>query len=196
MTAATDYARAVEQLSKAHLAPYVSFVQRVRVNGMAKTDSTDRVVVRVRDGKVIEGSTVSYNSQSGSQQTNPITSPIFDPSCYRATNESPSTIDGALALKLDLVPVCSETFPGDRNYAFNTLYVDPATLRPIEASGSVPPDADSKGVAVSLDQRYGTFDGHVMPTETRVDVTGSGWMFWLQVHFHEEFSDYRFLNSP
>lgn len=196
MDAAADYARAIEYISKAHLTPYVAYMHHFSLNGIHAASSSGRIVVRVSDGKVISGSTVTYTNDDGKHDINPVSHPIFDAACYRATRESTSSFDGAPALKLDLVPICNERHNGDHDYSFTTLYVDPQTLRPLDANGDVPPDADSRNVAVSLDERFAQFGGRVMPSAIRVDVTGSGWMFWLQVHVRDEFSDYQFLNSP
>ena len=196
MTASADYARVVEQLSKARLTPYVAYVSSDTINGMGSSQTRSQIVVRVSDGTIVAGkSHFKFDTGDDSRIANPITAPIFDPACYRATSESPATFDGAPAVKLDLVPVCSERHH-DNDYAFTTLYVQPGTLRPIDANGVVPTGTASKDVAVSMDQRFGVFDGRVMPTLMKVDVTGSSWMFWLQVHVRETYSDYRFLTSP
>lgn len=198
MNADSDYARVLAELSKARLAPYVAYTAQDSINGLGKKSSTRHVVVRVSDGKVVSG-TSNFTVMTGSDDeraTNPVSSPIFDPACYRATGESVVTFEGQAALKLSLAPVCREKQSSDHDYAFTELYVNPIDFHPIDAHGAVPSDDDSKNVSVQLDQRFATFDGRVMPSAMSVDVSGSGWMFWLQVHVHEVYSDYRFLNSP
>jgi hypothetical protein len=183
LNADTDYARAVAHLSRAHLTPYVAYVARDSVNGLGNASQTDRVVVRVSDGKVVAGHS-------------DITSPIFDPTCYRATAETQTTFEGEPAVKFDLIATCREKHPGDHDYALRTLYVNPQTLAPIDANGTILSGSNSNNVSVSVDERFATFDGHVMPSSIKVDVSGTGVMSWLQVHLHETYSNYQFLNSP
>jgi len=198
MQADADYARVLEQLASARLTPFVAYDSRDSVNGLGAASTAVHVVVRVRDGKVISGTT-HFKAQSDpydASDSNPVSAPIFDPRCYHAVAESPANFEGVEALRLTLAPVCRDAHRGDHNYPFTTIYVERETLRPLDVSGAVPPDGDSKNVAVILDQRFGVFEGRVMPTSMRVDVSGSGLMFWLQVHVRETYSDYRFLNSP
>ncbi|MBV8116930.1 MAG: hypothetical protein JOZ01_03070, partial [Candidatus Eremiobacteraeota bacterium] len=58
-----------------------------------------------------------------------------------------------------------------------------------------PETEHNKGVSVSLAQRFAEFDGRVLPSSIKVDVSGSGFMFWLQVHLTESYSNFQFLNS-
>jgi hypothetical protein len=69
-------------------------------------------------------------------------------------------------------------------------------MRPLYAVGNVPESDDSKGVAVSVEEQFGEFSGRVMPTLIKVDVAGSGFMFWLQVHVSETYANYTFSSSP
>jgi uncharacterized Zn-binding protein involved in type VI secretion len=185
LSADTDYARAVAHLSRAHLTPYVAYVAHDSVNGLGNASQTDRVVVRVSDGKIVAGrSNITIEGK------------IFDPTCYRATGETQTTFEGTPAIKLDLVATCPEKHSGDHNYAIRTLYADPQTLVPIDANGTILSGSNSNNVGVSVDERFATFDGHVMPSSIKVDVSGTGIMFWLQVHVRETYSGYQFLNSP
>jgi len=194
MNADSDYARVVEILSHQTLAPYVSYAHEDRVSGMAHDTEQARVVVRVSDGKIVAGSQ-PVEIQSGSSydkhESNPVTKPAFDAKCYRATGETPSTYDGAPAFEINLESIC----PNDANNAFATLYVEPHSLRPLDVTGSASVRENVGHVNVSLDQTFAVFDGRSMPATLRVDVKGSGLMFWLHVHVNETYSDYRFLNS-
>lgn len=200
MSAATDYARAVEQFSKAQLTPYVSYAANVNVDGLGKEDKRNIIVVRVSDGKIVSGKTpnisVSDSHMNDDRNLDPVEHPLFNAACYRATGESPASFENEPALKIDLAATCSESKPSDHNYPFTALYVDPRTLAPLDAVGVVPQDSGSKDVSVSMEQRFARFGERSMPTSMKVDVSGSGLMFWLQVHLDEEFSDYQFLNAP
>ena len=197
MTSAdSDYARVVALLTKQQLAPYVSYAKVDEVRGIAKRSDDGRVVVRLSDGKIISGDSSGVEAGDYHGRANPVSHPSFDPACYRATGESESTYDGARALKIDLEPTCASHNTDDVEYPFTTLYVDPQTLHPINVSGVVKPTEDNKDVTVALDQRFGEFDGRVLPSQLNVDVSGHGWMFWLQVHVIERYGDYRFTTSP
>lgn len=194
LNADADYARIVALLTKQQLAPYVSFAKTDDFNGIAR-NKTGRVVVRVSDGTIVSGDSSGIEAGDFHDRSNPVTHPTFEPDCYRAVGESDTTYDGGPAIKLDLVPTCKSKDPHDVDYPFTTLYANSQNLHPLDVSGTVPPTGDNKSVTVSLDQRYRDFDGRVLPTRLKVDVSGSGWMFWLQVHVTETYGDYRFLNS-
>jgi hypothetical protein len=197
-SAQVDYARTIEYLSKTQLPPYIAYVAHDAIRGMHDASSTDRIVIRVSDGKIVSGSTHFHvdNDHFVSQDSNPVSNPVFDPKCYRATGEVQATFEGAPALEISLIPTCGEKHPGDNDYAIRTLYANPQTLAPIDARGTGPSDSDSKYVSLTIDERFATFGGHVMPSSMNVDVSGSGLMFWLQVHLQETYTDYQFLNSP
>ena len=192
MNADVDYARVVEILTKQQLAPYVAYTAHDRVSGMANDHESGRIVVRTSDGKIVSGKQQFDvdvgNSSFKGFNSNPVSKPVFDPHCYRASSEAPATLDGSPALKLALVPTCGPY----HEYPFATLYADPQTLRPLEVSGTAHGDDDSKSVTVALDQHFAAFDGRWMPSSLTIDVTGTGFMFWLQVHVKEIYSDYRF----
>ncbi len=197
MSADVDYARVVELLAKQQLAPYVAYVARDRISGLARDHEDGRIVVRTSDGKIISGKqhvdVDVGNSSFNGLDSNPVSQPVFAPHCYRATGETPATLDESPVLKLTLTPTCGSY----HDYPFTTLYIDPQTFRPLEVSGVASPgDGDSKSVTVALDQRYAGFDGRWMPVSLKIDVTGTGFMFWLQVHLSEIYSDYEFRTKP
>jgi hypothetical protein len=123
--------------------------------------------------------------------SHPVTNPVFDASCYRATSESSASYNGAAALKFTLAPTCKSRHRDE--YPFTTLYADPGTYAPLEAVGASSGDGN---VSVAFAERFGTFDGRTMPATMHVDISGSGLMFWLQIHVAERYSDYRFMSSP
>jgi hypothetical protein len=197
MNADADYARVIEQISKVHLTPYVAYVAEDTVDGFRASATRERIVIRVADGKVISGrmhSTV-MTDDGQIESMNPVSRPIFDPACYRATGEQSTTVAGAPAIAFTLANTCPDKHPGDHNHPFTTLYAQPGTLRPLDVSGTIT-DNDSRYVSVSMDESFAEFGGRVMPSSMKVDVSGSGLMFWLQVHVHETYSDYEFMNSP
>jgi hypothetical protein len=199
MNADADYARVVELLTKQQLAPYVAYVTRDKIAGLAHDGEDGRVVVRTSDGKIVAGKqhvdvdVDIANSSFNGLDSNPVSQPVFAPRCYRATGETAATLDGSPVLKLNVAATCGS----GHEYPFTTLYVDPQTYRPLEVSGVASPGDDgSKTVTVSLDQRYAAFDGRWMPVSLNVDVTGTGIMFWLQVHLREIYSEYEFRTKP
>lgn len=196
LNADADYARMVLLLSKQQLAPYVSYVKTDTVDGLGKHKDSGRIVVRVSDGAIVSGaSDEQLNVSDYRGHYNPITHPPFDPACYRATAEADAEYDGGSALKFTLAAVCKNR-PGDNDYPFTTLYVDPDTMHPLDVTGTAKPTDDNKDVSISLDLHYRDFGGRVLPASVKVDVSGAGWMFWLQVHVTETYADYRFSNSP
>jgi hypothetical protein len=200
MSADTDYARIVEMLSGQHLTAYVAYDSNDSFSGMSNEKKHDHVVVRVHDGKIVSGSThfkvsTTSGATSAAQDSNPVSRPLFDPKCYHATGERAASFEGSDALQITLAATCKDKHPGDNDYPFTTLFVDPHTMRPLDVNGTVPETDSNKGVSVSLDQRFENYNGYVMPSAIKVDVTGSGLMFWLQVHMTESYSNFQFLNS-
>jgi hypothetical protein len=194
MNADSDYARVVEILAHQTLAPYVSYAHEDRVTGVAHDTEHTRVVVRVSDGTIVAGKEpvdVDSRSSYDRHESNPVTKPAFDASCYRATDERLSTYDGVPALEISLASICQN----DKNNAFSTLYVDPHSLRPLDVRGSATIHESVGRMKVSLDQTFAVFNGRSMASALRVDVTGSGLMFWLQVHVYETYADYEFLDT-
>jgi len=196
MSADADYSRVIDLLTKQQLAPYVAYTAHDRITGMANDSSDSRVVVRMSDGKIVAGKqridVDVGNSSFNGFDSNPAGKPVFAPRCYRATGETDATLDDQPVLKLTLAPTCGP----NHEYPFTTLYLDPKTYRPLEVSGAVAPTEDSKSVAVSLDQRYAAYDGRWMPSSLKIDVSGTGFMFWLQVHVKEIYGSYEFRDSP
>ena len=195
ISADADYARIVALLSKQQLAPYVSYAKTDTVKGLGKARDSGRVVVRVSDGTIISGDSSGIQAGDYHGRANPVSHPSFDPACYRATGEEGAELDGRSAIKLTLAPVCRSS-GDDNDYPFTTLYADATTLEPLDVYGVIEPSDANKNVRIALDQHYGEFSGRVLPTSLKVDVSGSGWMFWLQVHVTETYADYRFTNSP
>jgi hypothetical protein len=194
MNADSDYARVVEILSKQTLARYVSYAHQSRVTGLARDTEGDRIVVRTSDGKIVAGNASSGldgRSSYARHESNPVSKPAFDAACYRATGERLSPYGEASALEIALVSICDK----DPNNAFSTLYVDPHSLRPLEVKGWSFDHEQVGRVKIVLDERFAVFDGRTMPAALRVDVTGSGLLFWVQVHADETYSDYQFLDS-
>ena len=153
-------------------------------------------MVRLSDGKIV-ASAASPSTSTVTRRTigaNPIriTKPAPDAICYRASGREAIDADGAPpALEIALASTCGN----DHNNTFATLYVEPHSLRPLDVKGSASTHEHLGYVKVSLDQTFAVFDGRSMPVALRVDVTGSGLMFWIQVHVSETYSDYQFLNS-
>ncbi len=198
MSVEADYARVIEQLSRAHLTPYVAYVVQDTVNGLGASAARERIVIRVQDGRVVSGrmhTSIAYDGDTISSM-NPVSKPIFDPACYRPTAERTRTLDGAAALAFTLVSTCPDKQPGEHDHPFTTLYADLGTLRPLDVNGTVEGGRDSTNVTVTMDETFAQYGDRVMPSAMKVDVTGSGLMFWLQVHLHETYSNYEFLNSP
>jgi hypothetical protein len=200
MSADTDYARVLEMLTKQHLAPFVAYDALDRVNGLGSDTQHDHIVVRVSDGKIVAGSShFSIGNDSdvakSAEQSNPVSRPLFDPTCYRATGERAATFEGREALAIDLAATCKDTHPSEHDHPFTTLYIDPHTMQPLDVNGSLPDSADSKMVSVSMDERFASVSGRVLPSSIKVDISGSGLMFWLQVHVTESYSNYQFLGS-
>ena len=198
LTADADYQRVVSLLSKQQLAPYVSYAKTDKINGVIKHRDDTRTVIRVSDGKIISGGDDSMDVETGHyhQKSNPVSHPAFDPACYRATGESETNYDGAPAVKFDLAPTCKSASPDDDEYPFTTLYAAADTMQPVDVRGTIRPNADSKDVTVNVDQVFSNYEGRVLPSRLKVDVTGSGWMFWLQIHVTETYSEYAFSNKP
>jgi hypothetical protein len=197
MAVDSDYARVLEQLSSARLTPYVSYISHDAVNGMGRSSTVSHVVVRVSDGKIISGKThmIVETDVYKSDNSNPVTHPIFDAACYRATGESPASYDGEPAIEMSLSAICKERASSDHDYPFTTLYVTPQTLRPLDAHADVAPTDDDKSVSLAFDQRFTMAQGRVMPASMKVDISGSGLMFWLQIHVEETYEQYRFLGA-
>jgi hypothetical protein len=191
----TDYARIVSLLGKQQLAPYVSYQKHDTINGFSGKHG-NHVVVRTSDGSIVTGEDSGIEAGDYHHHSNPVTHPTFDRACYRATDETETTYGGRPALRLTLAPTCASKNPHDVEYPFTTLYADKDNMQLLDVNGTVEPTDDNKSVTVALDEQYETFDGRILPSRLKVDVSGSGWMFWLQVHVTETYDTYQFLNSP
>jgi hypothetical protein len=191
----TDYARIVAQLTKQQLAPYVSYTKTDTFNGMGSSKHDGRVVVRISDGAIVSGDSSGVEAGDYHGRANPVTHSSFEAACYRATSEAESSYNGQPAIRIELTPKCESENTGDTDYPFTTLYADARTLLPLDVNGTVVPADAHKSVTIALDQTYAEFDGRVLPARLKVDVAGSGWMFWLHVHVTETYADYRFLNT-
>lgn len=198
-TADSDYARVLSLLTKQQLAPYVSYVKRDDFNGFGqhgKDNENDRVVIRISDGAVVHGKSSGIEAGNYHDRSNPVSHPAFDPNCYRATSESATTYNGESALKLNLEATCKSKHDGDVDYPFTTLIARADSLQPIDVHGTAPQTGDDKNVSVTLDQTFDTFDGRVLPSRLKVDVVGSGFMFWLNLHITETYMGYEFSKNP
>jgi hypothetical protein len=197
MSADSDYARVAAFLAQQQLAPYVSYVARDKINGFGVHDSNGRIVVRTKDGKIVAGEQnlnidVHEAPSNTGLSSNPVSKPILATGCYRATSETAATIDGKPAIELALAPTCGSS----QNYPLTALYADPQSFRPLEVHGTVvPSDSDAKHVRIAIDQRYAAFAGRWMPSTLKVDVSGSGLLFWVQIHVNEVYSDYEFADT-
>lgn len=198
LTADTDYQRVALLLSKQQLAPYVSYQRTDKVNGVIKHRDPARTVIRISDGKIISGGDDSIDVETGNYhaKSNPVSHPAFDPSCYRPTAEMQINYNGTPAVKFDLAPTCKSPSPDDDEYPFTTLCASADSLQPLDVRGTVRPNSDSKDVTVNIDQAYGNYEGRVLPSRLKVDVSGSGWMLWLQIHVTETYNEYAFTDKP
>jgi hypothetical protein len=198
MSVDTDYARILEMLTKQHLAPYVSYDSFDRVNGLGNDSKRDHIVVRVHDGKIVAWQShfsVDSDAAKTAGHSNPVSRPLFNPACYRATSEHATSFEGHDVIAIALVATCKNTRPDEHDYPFTMLYADPHTMQPIDVSGTVPESENSNLVSVSLDERFATVADRVLPSSIKVDVSGSGLMFWLQVHVVETYTNYQFLEA-
>jgi hypothetical protein len=177
MSIAADYARVVDAMHQP-LPAYVSYVRRQTLNGMSSADTQSRIVVRTADKKIVHG---KNNSDGG------VNRPVFDPACYRATGEKPVERDGRGLLSFALAPTCgtSEESP------FTALVVDPASMRPIEATGSHEHDH----AVVNVVETFTTVRGFTLPAALKVDVAGTGAASFLQIHVTQTYSEYAFHAS-
>jgi hypothetical protein len=190
MDAAADYAAAKLALAS-HLPAYVSYTATTHAKFDAiGHDDKKQVVVRTSDGTVLKGATAPQPSyvQIGSEQSSadePVAKPAFKPDCYAAADARAATFEGRTLEAIALRDTCGKK-KGDKD--FDTLYVDPATHRPVIATGS----ENDQGVAVRLEQRFAATGNYVMPSSLYVRVQGSGLMSWLDVLYDRRYDDYRF----
>ena len=177
MSADADYARVVATMRHA-LPAYVAYIQSARVRGMGAVESTSRIVLRTADKKVVHG---------GEPGVVNIDAEVFDPECYRPTGEETTSRDGRTVVSFTLAPTCRAAGKDP----FTTLYADPVTMRPTEVTGT----RESERVRVSVEEKFSTVRDWSVPASFKVDIEGSGIVFWLQIHALKTFSDYRFYAS-
>jgi hypothetical protein len=177
MSVDADYARVVETMRHA-LPAYVAYLQRDVVRGMASAESQSRIVVRTADKKIVHGKDSLDVS---------VVKRVFDPGCYRPTGEATTKRNGRTVLSFTLAPTCGSA---DKE-PFTTLYVDPASMRPIEAAGVREHDR----ARVSIEEKFSTVREWSVPSSLKIDVEGSGFAFWLHVHVLQTFSEYGFYAS-
>jgi hypothetical protein len=190
VNAAADYAAAVAQLSRP-LPAYVAYTDRASGGlGPFRGTHTTRVVVRTADGQVISGSEPTiYIGATATTHDDIVTKPPFRPACYSATSTMATTYDGRPAERIALRGGCERE---KKDADFDALFVDPVTHTPLAVVGH----DDDPQVAVRLSQRFAVVDGYVVPASIAVTVVGHGWMTWLNVDAHIDFSDYRFSSTP
>ena len=136
MNASADYAAATALLAKP-LPAYVSYTAQTHVRFDAiRHDDTAEIVVRTKDNTVLKGGTerppfVQVGASPGGA-VDAITNPPFAPRCYEATGARAAKYETADVEAISLRYTCPHA-KDDKN--FDTLYVDPATHRPIAATG-------------------------------------------------------------
>ncbi len=191
MDATQDYAAAARMLH-ATLPAYVAYEQHthIKVGPVDKTD-TELIVVRTSDGKVIRGKTATIQTDSGSHTIHGdiVTHQIFLPACYQPGTATIATYNERPAEAIALHNTCDKD---DGNDAFSMLYLDPRTHEPLGVTG----DHHDDSIDFTIEERFAHTDGRFMPGLLDVHVAGKGWLGWLQVLAHVEFSRFRFLDNP
>jgi hypothetical protein len=195
MNAAADYAAAKAMLTRP-VPAYVSYTvhSHVKVDAIVK-DTTSRIVVRTRDGKVIKGDPgampASIGKSTGKNTGNePVTDPAFRPGCYDASGARTTRFEDRELEAITLRGLCTSKSEGQQD--FDTLYIDPKTGEPVAAVGTSQSD---QHVDVRLEQRFTRVGDRALPSTLYVRVQGSGLMFWLDVDVNEQYSDFRFSNT-
>ncbi len=187
MNASADYNAAAKML-KRPLPAYVTYSQKTHTKfGPVSRDDSGTITVRVADGKIVKGKASNVQVQGVNVQDNAVSHSTFDTLCYQAKSARLTKYDGLSAEAIALRSTCDSKGDAD----FDTLYVNPATHEPLGVTGS---QTDS-GVAVALELRYARFSDYFMPSLLNVTVKGSGFMFWLDVIAHQEYSNYRFTST-
>ena len=196
MDAPADYSAAVRALTR-NLPAYISYTIHSFVHVGVDHEQTDQVVVRTSDGKIVKGKRPAINVGTGDRaKSGSVHDVPFDPKCYTATGAHTVQFEGRTAEQIDLRPTCHDRGDNEADAKtsgdFTKLYVDPVSYSPLAAIG----EGTDKTVAVHLEQRFTNASGHVVPASFRVEIKGSGFMFWLNILVREEFSRFGFSNSP
>jgi hypothetical protein len=189
MDAVADYAAATALLGRP-LPAYVSYTARSHAKFDAIVhDDTNEVVVRTKDRTVIRGQSapqVPY-VQIGDDKPNgneAITDPAFVPRCYIATGARIASYEASQLEAIALRDKCAKS-KDDKD--FDTLFVDPATHRPVAAVGT----QNDTHVDVHLVQKFIAVRDYVLPSSLYVRVQGSGLMGWLDVLYDCRYENYR-----
>ncbi|HEV3153912.1 MAG TPA: hypothetical protein VGZ02_08925 [Candidatus Baltobacteraceae bacterium] len=194
MLPADDYAKAVSALQNPARPAYVSFVTAASARGLrGDSDPAHTVFVRTKDGAIVEGSLENFSTghYERGDDTNPVSRPAFDPACYAPADEETTQWEGRQALRIALRATCSNKDPdgSDNGDApFDALYVDPATLAPLGATGTM----GEEGVSVDLEEHFARFGPYVFASDLSANVHGHGWLFWVRERATVTYSDYKF----
>jgi hypothetical protein len=191
MDAAADYAAAKAMLTRP-LPAYVTYAVHAHVKADAIVkDTTEEIVVRTKDGKILKGHPGAVPGGAAANTGNePVTDPAFKPRCYEAAGARLQRFEDRELEAIALRDLCkSDADKGSKE--FETLYVDPRTHEPVAAT-VVAPDPH---VDVRVEQRFARIGDRAMPSTLYVRVKGSGFMFWLDVEVNEQYSNYRFSNT-
>ena len=201
MDATADYAQVVRALTATNMPAYVAYALHSAAGFDAlHSHETTAIVVRTKDGKIVKGTPPKLQIDSGKNYAGDILRhPPFDPTCYRASAATRATFELQEVEAIALQPTCQRVkraAADKRDHTddadFQTLYVEPATLRPIAVVGG----NSEEYVKAKLDQRFTVVSGYVVPSKFTVKVIGSGPMFWLNVDAGETLSDIRFSATP
>lgn len=191
MDAAADYAAAVRMLQTT-LPAYVSYVERTYGSaGSLTKDMSQTIVVRTRDGAIVKGDPQKVKISTDSDvPVNPVSHPPFNAACYTAREARATEWEGHDAEAIALHETCGK-HRADSDMDFGTLYVDPETHQPLAAVAV----HDEDQVTVTLEQRLGRFDGHVMPSALHVHLQGHGIVGFIDLTLGQDYRDYAFSNS-
>ena len=195
MLPANDYAKAVFALQSPARPAYVSFVTAANAHGLAgDSEEPHTVFVRTKDGAVVEGSLQNFSTghYGGRDDTNPVSRPAFDPRCYAPSSEQTVQWEGRTMLRISLRASCPGEDPDNTNddHPFDSLYVEPETLLPIGATGTV----EDEGMRVDLEEHFARFGPYVFTTDLSAHVRGSGFLFWVRERASVTYSDYKFYD--
>jgi len=195
---AADYARAVAYLDRRRLPAYVSFVEQASAHGVGGSrEAPRRIYVRMSDGAIVSGvpsANVHVIDTTNGDSDNPFRDHgVFEPDCYVPKTEEPTRWGARQALRFDLQAVCAKAT------GINELYVDPNTLRPIAAVGTVKDNSGDSNMTTAmttaLEVRYRTVDQYTVPSSIRAHAVGHGWLFWARERAEVDYTNYRFYQT-